>query len=779
MLIFICFNLPAQAAEKQKITLQLKWTHAFQFAGYYAAKEKGFYDQAGLDVTIKEAQPESDVISEVLSGRAQFGTGTNSLLLARQADQPVTVLAVIFQHSPLVILALTDEKKVKTIHDLVGKRIMFEKQSEELIAYLQRERISPKDIRFIPHSFDIRDLTEGRVDAISAYVTNETFYLEKENILYQVLDPRASGIDFYGDNLFTSEYMIKNNPEAVAAFRSASLKGWHYAMTHKDEVADIIFSRYSSKHPKDFYLHEALAMDDMLKPELVEIGYMNIGRWQHIVEIYQSLGMLKPDFSLDGFLYDEKPKEKTVWFRTVGFPAAAVLVLTISIYLIFIFRRMKGKIAREQEIIAKLNETEQLNKSLLENSTAAIYMLKGSKIIHGNSAIAEITGYQKDELLEMEEFEFIHPDFREIAKERTRKREHGEYVPDRYEMKIRKKNGETRWIDHSGRAVSHRGEMCVVGTAIDITENRQMRDALKLSEERHRLLADNSLDVIWTMDINGRMTYVSPSVQKLRGYSPEEVMQQPMEKLLTHDSLVIVQEGLKMAREAVEKGLPYSDFRADLEQPCKDGTTVWTETTVTGMYNEKNEFVGMLGVTRDITQRKHFESSIAEMKKYDSVTGLPRREFFTTRLENEIEAAKLVNGSGGLLVVGLDGFKNINETFGFSAGDLVLKKTAERLKEAREADVSRIGGDEFAVLLARVSCEANALERAENIRKMFEEPFYVEGYDLSLTVSIGISIFPEQGTNEIVLLKNAENALETAKRNGRNRCEIYIPDDFI
>ena len=777
VLLSIISVFPVCAQEKQKITLQLKWTHAFQFAGYYAAKEKGFYSDAGLDVTIKEAQPESDVIGEVLSGKAQFGVGTNSLLLERQNNQPVVVLAVIFQHSPLVILALQENNRVKTIHDLVGKKVMFERQSEELLAYLQSEKISPKDIRFIPHSFEVRDLIDHRVDAISAYVTNETYYLEKENIPYQVFDPRAAGIDFYGDNLFTSEYMIKNNSDTVEAFRRASLKGWYYAMTHKEEVVDIIYNKYSSKHPKDFYLHEAIEMDEMLKPELIEIGYMNPGRWQHIANVYKSLGMLDHDFSFKGFLYEPEKKENLPLFNVFIIAGLVIIAAGLLIYIYMLFRKMKMTRNADEKIKNELTEAQEQYLTLVENATAAIYMLKGSRIITANKAISELTGYSKEELLQMDEFEFVHPDFREIAKERTRARARGENVPDRYEMKIRKKNGEVRWIDHSGRTITYNGEMYVIGTAIDITENKVTRDQLRISEERHRLLADNSLDVIWTMDLNGKFTYISPSVKKARGYTPEEVMEQPLEKVLMPESQMIVTEGLRLLRECLANDLPFPGFRADLEQPCKNGSTIWSDVNVTGMYNEKNEFIGLIGVTRDISQRKQFESSIAEMKKFDNITGLPKREFFTARLEDEIEAAKLVDASGALLIAGMDGFKRINSSFGFSAGDIVLKNAADRMKQAAENSVSRVAGDEFAILLPRISDRNDLFEKAENIRTLFEEPFYVEGYDLSITVSIGAVIFPEHGSNEITLMKNAEEALSKAKEKGRNSTCIYEPED--
>jgi len=776
IIIALLFFSSASAQEKKRVTLQLKWTHAFQFAGYYAAKDKGFYDDAGLDVTIKEAQPESDVIGEVLSGKAQFGVGTNSLLLARQNNQPVVVLAVIFQHSPLVILTLQDENRLKTIHDLVGKKVMFERQSEELMAYLQREKISLKDIRFIPHTFETRDLIDRKVDAISAYVTNETYYLEKEHIPYQVFDPRAAGIDFYGDNLFTSEYMINNHPDTVAAFRSASLKGWYYAMTHKEEITDLIYNKYSSKHPKDFYLHEAREMDEMLKPELVEIGYMNPGRWEHIAGVYKSLGMLRPDFTFDGFLYSGETSESVPLIKRLTVPTLLLIAAGMAFYIFLLFKRIKRSRYRNEQINNELSEAQEQYMTLVENSTAAIYMLKGTRIVTANTAIAEITGYPREELLQMEEFEFIHPDYREIARERTRARARGENVPDRYEMKIRKKNGETRWIDHSGRTIEYKGGMYVIGTAIDITETKMTRDALKISEERHRLLAENCSDVIWTMDMNGKFTYISPSVKKMRGYTPEEVMVMSLDQVLMPESRFIVNEGLRVLRDCISKGISFPGFRADLEQPCKDGSSIWVDVNVTGLYNEKNDFMGLLGVTRDITQRRQYEASISELKKFDRITGLPKREFFIARLEDEIEAAKIVNASGALLIADIDGFRKINAEYGFATGDILLKKTADRIKDLKENAICRLAGDEFAILLPRISDSADLMEKTENIRALFNEPFRIEGYDIFATAGIGIAIFPEHGSDEISLIKNAQKALIQAKKEGKNVTVVYCPD---
>lgn len=140
-----------------------------------------------------------------------------------------------------------------------------------------------------------------------------------------------------------------------------------------------------------------------------------------------------------------------------------------------------------------------------------------------------------------------------------------------------------------------------------LTASQNARSALLISEERHRLLADNASDVIWTMDLTGSFTYVSPSVERLRGYSVAEVMQQTLDQALAPESAKIAAAGLGLAIQAIHAKQPVADFRAELEQPCKQGGTVWTEVNVTGIQNDLGEFVSLLGVTRDISERKRAE----------------------------------------------------------------------------------------------------------------------------------------------------------------------------
>lgn len=315
--LWICALSPAWALET--VTLQLKWTHAFQFAGYYAALEQGYYRKAGLNIQLREGGPDIDPLASVLAGKAQYGVGTSSLLLARQAGQPVVVLAVVFQHSPLVLLVRRGDSSqgIPGIHDLAGKRVMLEPQSDELIAYLKQEGIALDQLVQVPHghSEHYDALIQGDVDAISAYDTYEPYYLDRAGIAYQTFSPRKGGIDFYGDNLFTTEEELKAHPQRVRAFRDASLRGWRYAMAHPEEIADLIVAKYSHQHPRDFYLFEAQRLAPLLRADLVEVGYMNQDRWRHIAETYANLGLLPANFSLEGFLYEpDTPPDLTKLF---------------------------------------------------------------------------------------------------------------------------------------------------------------------------------------------------------------------------------------------------------------------------------------------------------------------------------------------------------------------------------------------------------------------------------------------------------------------------------
>lgn len=176
----------------EPVTLQLRWLHQFQFAGYYIAKEKGYYRDAGLDVTIKEANRlHSSPVEEVISNRAQYGIGNSGLLNERSKGKPVVVLAAIFQTSPNVWLMRKDSH-ISTVVDLVHKRLMMTKNIEntELLALFHTEGINYNKLDIVESSFNINDLITRKVDAFNAYVTNEPYYLQQQGIEYTTINPR-------------------------------------------------------------------------------------------------------------------------------------------------------------------------------------------------------------------------------------------------------------------------------------------------------------------------------------------------------------------------------------------------------------------------------------------------------------------------------------------------------------------------------------------------------------------------------------------------------------
>ena len=147
----------------------------------------------------------------------------------------------------------------------------------------------------------------------------------------------------------------------------------------------------------------------------------------------------------------------------------------------------------------------------------------------------------------------------------------------------------------------------------DITERKRIENELRRSEERYRLLAENVHDVIWVLGLDGRFIYVSPSVQRLRGYTPEEVLSQPMEEVLSPDSLRLVMDDMVKIADSVRAGIHVERALTEVEQPCKDGSTVWTEVKTTGMYDNAGRFVGLLGVTRDIGERRRRDEQLRQL----------------------------------------------------------------------------------------------------------------------------------------------------------------------
>lgn len=310
VLFFILLSAPSVFAENlQQVSLQLFWKHQFEFAGFYAAKEKGFYKEAGLDVEIHEYKLGMDVNEEVLSRRADFATVSSSAILNYLNGKSVVLLANIFKHSALVLLS-NQEAGIRNPTDLHGKRLMLTEQEREAVEFLtfySETGVDPAKLDYIDHNFDPMSIVNGQADVMSAYITNQPFILKEASIPFNILDPAQYGIDFYGDSLITSAELADENPSLVSAFRAASLKGWEYAINNPDEMVDLIMGKYNTQgKSREAFRYEAKETIKLILPDSYVLGSVDERRIDRIAEGMRQAGLIESVPNTNEFLFDKR-----------------------------------------------------------------------------------------------------------------------------------------------------------------------------------------------------------------------------------------------------------------------------------------------------------------------------------------------------------------------------------------------------------------------------------------------------------------------------------------
>jgi len=478
--------------ELEKVRLQLKWKHQFQFAGYYAAIDQGFYAEEGLEVELLEPQIGEDPVDVVLAGNAEYGVSNSDIILKYANGEPIVALAVVYQHSPLVLVSL-QESGIETLHDLAGKTLIMEAGSADLLAMFRAEGIDTSEINMIPHTFSVDELISGSGEALSAYLTDEPFTLAEMGLHPVIFTPRASGIDFYGDNIFTTKKRIKNHPEEVQRFLRASLKGWEYALKNPDEIIELILSQYSQRKTRAALEYEAMKTKILVRPDLVEIGYMNPGRWEYIFTVFEDVGLIEVPVDLYGFIYRAEPPFPWWVFSYVIIVGAFGIIITL-----IALRLYRGKVRLEEEAErrrsaeSELRESERFFRNVFEGAPLAfLFWNEDLRILRWNKAAENIFGWTSDEAVGRLFMDFLVPDdeFEKVTKGVAEVLQNETSTVHNTNLR---KDGERIWCQwHNVAKKDSTGRMIECQSiAIDVTSQQEKEERLVSEKESAVLSAE-------------------------------------------------------------------------------------------------------------------------------------------------------------------------------------------------------------------------------------------------------------------------------------------------
>ncbi|HEV7237829.1 MAG TPA: PAS domain S-box protein [Thermoanaerobaculia bacterium] len=429
----------------------------------------------------------------------------------------------------------------------------------------------------------------------------------------------------------------------------------------------------------------------------------------------------------------------------------------------FVFGGRHSRLVIAQDITTRMRADEELRRSeeryreLFENANDIVYThdLKGL-VTSMNIAGEHVSGYSRDEIIGTHIQSLIVPEHRQTAADAMEKKLRGEATATFYEVEMRSKDGRriplelsTRLIYRDGKAVG------VQGIGRDVTDR-------KASEARYRLLFERNLAGVYRSTPDGTILDCNDACARLFGYeSREEFLGANANDFYfdDHERERIVQ----MLREQRQS------TNLELRLRRRDGSTVWVLENVT----LRDEDI-MEGTIIDITDRKRAQEQVEYQAYHDSLTGLPNRLLFRDRITVALAHAKRTGRLSAVMFLDLDQFKLVNDTLGHTVGDRLLQAIGARLVTCMRAEdtVARMGGDEFTVLLADIADRRGAALVAQKVLEAVRHPVTIDEHELYVTTSIGISVFPDEGTDAESLLKNADRAMYGAKERGRDNYQF-------
>ena len=316
----------------------------------------------------------------------------------------------------------------------------------------------------------------------------------------------------------------------------------------------------------------------------------------------------------------------------------------------------------------------------------------------------------------------------------------------------------------------------------NITARKRAEEELRLSEERFKRIFEEGPIGMVLVNLNREIVTANEALCRLLGYSAQELVGRNMTDLTYEEDS---EKNLSLAIQLSTDNIP----RAQLEKRYvkKDGGIVWTKVTAAAIHSKEGRAIYNLGIIEDLTESKKAAEKIHVLAYYDSLTGLPNRTFHKELMMRAIDHANRRKEFFATIYIGLDNFQRINDIYGHSKGDLLLKAVADRLANSlRKSDyvassyeaettevVSRVGGDEFIVLAQDLTQAQDAAKTAHRLLGEISEPFDLSGFEAFMTASIGIALYPDDGTDVDDLLKNADTAMGQAKNEGKNNYQFY------
>jgi len=406
--------------------------------------------------------------------------------------------------------------------------------------------------------------------------------------------------------------------------------------------------------------------------------------------------------------------------------------------------------------------------AVLDNVMFGILHMSERRVVSTNRRFDELFGYEEGDLVG-DSIAVLFPTFEEYEAAALQSLPVISQGKDfSAERRYRRRDGSVFWCRVNGRALDRqRPESGSIWVYADVTESREAEQKLRLSAT----VLEHIADAVMVVDAQGMIAAVNAAFTQITGYTEGEALGRP----------VAVLRGAGLSAELladIKEQLDASGFwRGELWNTRKNGEPYLEWTTVSTVRGDGGAVTHFVCVFSDITRAKESQDKLDHLAHHDALTGLPNRLLFHDRLQHAMVRAARAGQQLAVVFIDLDRFKTVNDTLGHHVGDELLKHVAVSLSSClRDGDtLARLGGDEFIVMLENVDGEQGARAVGEKLMQVFERPVLVSDYELFVTGSVGISLFPRDATDLNVLIRNADVAMYQAKAKGRNGYQLYAP----